>query len=107
MSGRLWGHQPSRWRVPALGVLDHLHRGKCKMGGRHATVEACPRRSSISDVILRRLGRKKEAAWHLASGSAIESLELLQLDVSGERLPAKATREHEPSAAGPKPTEQK
>lgn len=77
------------------------------MDGRHAMAEACPQRRSISDVTLRRLGRRKEAAWHLASGSATKSLELLQLDVSGERLPAKATREHEPSAAGPRPTEQK
>lgn len=57
--------------------------------------EACPWRRSISDMALRRLGKEEEPAWQLASRSIIESLELLQLDVSGEQLPAKATQEHE------------
>jgi hypothetical protein len=69
--------------------------------------EACPWRRSTSDMILSRLGRKKETAWQLASGSMIESLELQQLDVAGEQLPAKVTREHELVAAGPRLTEQK
>lgn len=56
---------------------------------------------------LRRLGRKGRTVWQLASDSIIESLELLQLDVSGEQLPAKATRELELAAAGPWPSEQK
>lgn len=52
-------------------------------------------------------GKETRTVWHLANGSIIESLELLQPDVSGEQQPAKATWEQELPAAGPRPSEQK
>lgn len=46
-----------------LGAPDQLYRDKCEVVGHHAVAEACPWRRSTSDMILRRLRRKKETAW--------------------------------------------